>query len=59
VGHREERIDWIVLPGPKIEQVVPTAAGTPLSDGRLRLIEFIVSDEHGEPFQVQVVLRRK
>jgi hypothetical protein len=50
---------WIVLPGSKIGQVVPTTKGTRVSDGRLGLIQFTVSDDHGEQFQVDVVLRRK
>jgi hypothetical protein len=51
--------NWIILPGSKIEQVVPTSKGTRLSDGRLDLIQFTVSDDHGEQFQVDVALRRK
>jgi hypothetical protein len=51
--------NWIVLPGPKIDQAVPSTKGTSLADGRLRLIQFAVNDERGEPFQVDVVLTRK
>ena len=51
--------NWIILPGSKIEQVVPTPKGTRLSGGRLGLIQFTVSDDRGEQYQVEVVLRRK
>jgi hypothetical protein len=51
--------NWIILPGSKVEQVVPATKGTRLSDGRLDLIQFAVTNDRGEQFQVDVVLRRK
>jgi len=50
---------WIVLPGSTIGQVVPTTKGTRLSNGSLGLLRFTVSDDRGEQFQVDVVLRRR
>ena len=50
---------WIVFPGAKIERVVPSSAETRLVDGKLSVIQFIVSDDRGEQFQTDVVLRRK
>ena len=49
---------WIVLPSSKVDQVVPSRKGTPLSDGRLTLIQFIGSNDRGEKFQADVILRR-
>jgi len=51
--------NWIILPGSKIEQVVPATKGTRLLDGQLGLIQFTVTDDRGEQLQVDVVLRRK
>ena len=50
---------WIILPGAKTNQVAPSGKGTRLSDGELSLIRFIVSNDRGEQFQADVVLRRK
>jgi len=50
---------WIVLPGTKTDRVVPSAKGTQLSDGRLSLVQFIITNDGGEKFQVDVILRRK
>ena len=58
-GTGKAESNWIVLPGPKIEQAVPATQGAPMSDGQLRLIQFTVNDDRGEQFQVDVVLRRK
>jgi len=58
-GTGKSESNWIILPGSKIKQIVATTKGTQLSDGRLGLIQFTVSDDHGEQFQVDVVLRRK
>ena len=58
-GTGKAESNWIILPGPKIAQAVPATQGAALSDGRLRLIQFTVSDDRGEQFQVEVVLRRK
>jgi hypothetical protein len=51
--------NWIVFLGAKIERAVPSPRGTRLVDGKLSLIEFIVSDNRGDQFQTDVVLRRK
>ena len=50
---------WVVFPGAKIGRVVPSRRGTRLLDGKLSLIQFIVTDDRGEQFQTDVVLRRK
>ena len=50
---------WIVLPGSKVGQVTPSDKGTPLSEGKLNLIQFVVSNANGEEFQADVILRRK
>jgi len=50
---------WIVFPGATIDRVVPSPAETRLVDGRLSLIQYIVSDDRGEQFQTDLVLRRK
>jgi len=51
--------NWIVLPGTKTDRVIPSAKGTQLVASRLRLIQFIVSNDKGDKFQVNVILRRK
>ena len=51
--------DWIVLPGSKVDKVTPSGKGTQVSDGRLSIIQFIVTDEGGQKFQADVMLRRK
>ena len=51
--------NWIYLPGSKIDRVVPSEKGTKMSDGKLNLIQFIVTKADGEKFQTDVVLRRK
>jgi hypothetical protein len=50
---------WIILPGAKVDRVVPSGKGTRLSGGELSLIRFRVINDRGEPFQADVVLRRK
>jgi len=50
---------WIVFPGAKIARATPSVAGTPMSDGNLLLIRFLVSDDHGGQSQTDVILRRK
>ena len=50
---------WIVLPGARVDRVTPSSKGTPLSNGRLSLIQYIVTNDRGEKFQADVVLRRK
>ena len=50
---------WIVFPGAKIARATPSVAGTSMSDGKLLLIRFLVSNDHGGQFQTDVVLRRK
>ena len=51
--------NWIVLSGTKIDRVAPSAKGTQLLHGRLNLLELIVTNDSGEKFQVDVMLRRK
>ena len=51
--------NWIYLPGSKVDRVIPSVKGTRMSDGKLNLIEFIVTKTDGEKFQTDVVLRRK
>jgi hypothetical protein len=50
---------WIVFPGSKIEPVTLARKGTPLTDGKLNLIQFIVTNARGKKFQADVILRRK
>jgi hypothetical protein len=50
---------WIVFPGSKIQPLTPARKGTPLADGRLTLIQFIITNAHGKKFQADVILRRK
>jgi hypothetical protein len=50
---------WIVLPGARVDRVTPSGKGTRLSNGRLSLIQYIVTNDRGEKFQADVVLRRK
>jgi len=59
VGTGNGASNWIVFPGAKIERVLPSPKGTRLLDGKLSLIQFIVSDDRGEEFQTDVLLRRK
>ena len=59
VGTGKAASSWIVFPGATIERVVPSPGGTRLLDGRLSLIQFIVSNDRGEQFQTEVVVRRK
>jgi hypothetical protein len=51
--------NWIYLPGSKVDSVVPSPKGTRMSDGKLNLIQFIVTKTDGEKFQTDVMLRRK
>lgn len=50
---------WIVLPGTKVDQVAPSVKGAQLSNGKLNLIQFIVTNDGGKKFQADVILRRK
>jgi hypothetical protein len=50
---------WIVFPGANIDKATPSVAGTSLSNGTLPLIRFLVSNDQGERFETDVVLRRK
>jgi len=50
---------WIVLPGSKVDKVAPSAKGTQLSDGRLSIIQYIVTNDAGKKFQADVMLHRK
>lgn len=50
---------WIVFPGATIARATPSVVGTTMSDGKLLLIRFLVSDDHGGQFQTDVVLRRE
>ena len=51
--------NWIYLPGSKVDNVIPAVKGTGMSDGKLNLIQFIVTKADGEKVQTDVVLRRK
>ena len=51
--------NWIVLPGSEIDRVAPTEQGTSLSDGKLRLIQFVVRNADGEKYRAEVILRRR
>jgi len=57
-GTGKAESNWIVLPGTKVDRVAPSGKGTQLSDGRLSLIQFIVTNDGGEKFQSDVILRR-
>jgi hypothetical protein len=59
IGTGNGASSWVVFPGAKIERVLPSVSGTRLSHGKLRLIQFIVSNDRGEQFQTDVILRRK
>lgn len=58
-GTGKAESSWIVLPGTQVDRVAPSGKGTQLSDGRLSLIQFIVTNDGGEKFQADVILRRK
>ena len=51
--------NWMVLPGTKVDRVVPSPKGAQLRDGKLDLLRLIVSNESGEEFRVDVMLRRE
>ncbi len=59
IGTAKAESSWIVLPAAKVDEVVPSGKGTPLSNGRLSLIQFTVTNEVGARFQADVMLRRK
>jgi hypothetical protein len=59
IGTANAQSGWIILPGTKVDQVVPSGKGTPLLNGRLSLIQFTVTNDGGETFQADVILRRK
>jgi hypothetical protein len=50
---------WVVLPGSKVDQTTPSGKGTKLSDGKLTLIRYVVTNDGGDKFQVDVMLCRK
>jgi hypothetical protein len=50
---------WIILPGSKIDQATPSDKGTELVDGELNLIRYVVTNDDGKKFQVDVMLCRK
>ena len=58
-GTGKSESNWIVLPGTKVEHVVPAAKGIQLRDGRLNLLQFIVINDSGEEFRADAMLRRK
>ena len=58
-GTGKGQSNWIYLPGSKLDNVVSSIKGTQMSDGKLNLIQFIVTKADGEKFQRDVVLRRK
>ena len=51
--------NWIVLPGANLGPVAPSPSETPLTDGRLCLIQFVVTNAVGKAFHVDVLLQRK
>jgi hypothetical protein len=59
IGTGSSASSWIVFPGARIERAVPSPRGTPLVNGKLSLIQFIVKDDRGEQFQTDVILVRK
>ena len=59
IGTGNAQSGWIVLRGAKVAQVVPSGKGTRLSNGALSLIQFTVTNDRGESFQDDVILRRK
>jgi hypothetical protein len=59
IGTGKGASDWIVLPGSKVDRVTPSGKGTQLSDGRLNIIQYIVTNDGGEKFQADVILLRK
>ena len=58
-GTAKAASNWIVLPGTKVDRVAPSAKGIQLRDGSLDLLRFIVTNEGGEQFRVDVMLRHK
>jgi hypothetical protein len=58
-GTGKGQSNWIYLPGSKVDSVIPSEKGTRLSEGRLTLIRFAVTNVKGEKFQTDVELRRK
>lgn len=59
IGTGNAQSGWIVLLGAKVDHVAPSGKGTRLSNGRLNLIQFTVTNDRGETFQDDVILRRK
>ncbi len=49
----------IVLPGFKVDETTPSDKGTKLVDGKLNLIRYVVTNDGGDKFQVDVMLCRK
>jgi len=58
VGTGNGASSWVVFPGAIIERATPAAAGTPLANGKLILIRFLVRNARGVQFRTEVVLRR-
>lgn len=59
IGTGKGSSTWVVLPGSKVNQTIPSNKGTKLVDGKLNLIRYVVTDDSGEKFQVDVMLCRK
>jgi hypothetical protein len=58
-GTGKAGVDWIVLPGSKVEKITPSDKGTMLTGGRLTIIQFVVTNDSGQKFQADVMLRRR
>lgn len=58
-GTGKAGVDWIVLPGSKVEKITPSDKGTQLTDGRLTIIQFVVTNDGGQKFQADVMLCRR
>jgi len=59
IGTAKAQSGWIVLPGGRILQMSPAPGGERLVRGTLDLIRFAGSNERGEQYRADVVLRRK
>lgn len=59
VGTGNGASSWVVFPGATIERATPSPAGTPLRNGKLTLIRYLVRNARGTEFQTDVILQRK
>lgn len=59
LGTGKGESSWIMFPGATIDRATPSLANTPLTDGRLTVIRFLVHNDRGAQFQTDVILRRK